>query len=97
MQASLAVLACVAAMAATPAFSEETANLNLVHLDAPKPRVVKAFSIAQRPIEMRAATRRATADTPLQRARMEEAIDMKGVYPGYPQPALVTIGLAVRF
>ncbi len=97
MQAPIALLASVAAMSATPAFSEETNNLNLIHLNAPKPRTIKAFSVAERSIEMRAVTRRAAADTPLGRTRMEEAIDMKGVYPGYPQPALVTIGVAVRF
>ena len=85
-------LAGLAALHAAPALGQEFINET-----APKPRTIKAFSLAERSIEMRAVTRRAQADTALRRALLEEAIEMRGVYPGYPQPALVTIDFRVRF
>lgn len=62
-----------------------------------KPRSITAFVLAERTIEMRALTRRAQADTPLLRSQLEESIEMDGVYPGYPQPAMVTIDFRVKF
>lgn len=62
-----------------------------------KPHSLKAFVVAERTIEMRALTRRAHADTELQRAHVRESINMSGVYPGYPQPAMVTIDFRIKF
>lgn len=62
-----------------------------------KPRSIAAFVVAEQKIEMRALTRRAQADTPLRREQLEESIEMNGVYPGYPQPAMVTIDFRVKF
>ena len=92
MRIRTSFLAGIAACYAAPALGQE-----VVSEKAPKPRTIKAFSLADQSIELRAVTRRAQADTDLRRAQLEESIDMGGVYPGYPQPAFVTIDFRVRF
>lgn len=100
MRVRTTFLASIMALCATSVFGqdlqrEETQEFSREY--AAKPKTIKAFSLAERSIEMRAITRRAQADTPILRARLEESIEMSGVYPGYPQPALVTIDLSLKF
>ena len=97
MRIRIILVASVAALHAAPAMGQEAMRQEFIAERTPEPRTIKAFSLAERSIEMRAVTRRAQADTPLRRAQMEEAIEMHGVYPGYPQPALVTIDFRVQF
>lgn len=93
-------LASAMAFCATSAFSQDLEREEAYELSgeyAAKPKTIRAFSLAERSIEMRAVTRRAQADTSLRRAHLEESIEMSGVYPGYPQPAFVTIDFSLKF
>lgn len=92
MGARTIVLTTAAALCAAPAAAHEWAGKGQA-----KPREITAFSVADRTIEMRAVTWRARADTMLGRAHYEESRNMRKVYPGYPQPAYVTLDFRVRF
>ncbi len=64
---------------------------------APQPRSVAAFSVGARHIEMLAVTQRARADTQLRQKYLEECRSMNKVFPGYPQPAIVSVDFRVKF
>lgn len=62
-----------------------------------KPRPLTAFDLGPRQVQIVAVTRRVRADTPIRQAHLEECRDMAKVFPGYPQPALVSFDLKVNF
>ncbi|MHA7871777.1 MAG: hypothetical protein ACX939_05440 [Hyphococcus sp.] len=62
-----------------------------------RPRAIAAFEFQERAIEIAAVTRRKRADTAIRRAYLEETLAMRRVYPGYPQPAFVTLDIRVPF
>ena len=72
-------------------------GMELTTRKVPKSHSLATFSLAERDFEMRAVTRRARADTAIERAFHREAENMAKVMPGYPQPALVTIKLHLKF
>ncbi|MFQ5564434.1 MAG: hypothetical protein ACE5FO_12805 [Parvularculaceae bacterium] len=67
--------------------------------EAPRshPKTLTSFSIGERNIEIQAVTRRARADTALRHRRLEEALEMRKVLPGYPQPPFVSFDVKVSF
>lgn len=62
-----------------------------------KPKAVASLTVANRRVEMLAVTQRARADTPLERAHLDECRNMAKVMPGYPQPAFVSVDFRVQF
>ncbi len=62
-----------------------------------KRRSFTAFTIQDKPVLFAAVTRRARADTQLRRDYMKERLAMGKVYPGYPQPPLITFDIRVQF
>jgi len=62
-----------------------------------KSRSFIAFTVQDRPILLAAVTRRARADTDLRRHYLKERLVMGKVYPGYPQPPLITIDIRLQF
>lgn len=62
-----------------------------------KPRAVASLKVANRHVEMLAVTWRARADTPLERAHLDECRNMAKIMPGYPQPAFVSVDFRVEF
>lgn len=79
--------------------SQAAAGQRLAHKTpyGAEPRPVAAFAFAARRVEMLAVTRRARADTALRRAHLDECQSMAKVFPGYPQPAFVSLDFRVRF
>ena len=72
-------------------------GMDFTNRGAPKPHSLATFSLAERDFEMRAVTRRARADTNIERAFCRESANMAKVMPGYPQPALITVKLHLKF
>jgi len=62
-----------------------------------KRRSFTAFTVQDRPVLFAAVTRRARADTQLRRDYMQERLALEKVYPGYPQPPLITFDVRVQF
>jgi hypothetical protein len=60
-------------------------------------RTFTAFTVYERPIQIAAVTRRTRADTTLRKALLKERLAMREVYPGYPQPPLITFDIRVQF
>lgn len=69
------------------------------HESAPplRPRALGDFTLAGAAVAVIATGRSAQLDTELQRDHLEEAIEMRAVLPGYPQPAQATLALKVSF
>lgn len=85
--AASAVLCC-----ATPAMAQD------VFAGARgKPKPITHFEVANKSIELVAVTRRARADTRVHRAYMKESIAMSKAMPGYPQPALLSFDMRMKF
>ncbi|MEO1252678.1 MAG: hypothetical protein AAFW81_10070 [Pseudomonadota bacterium] len=63
----------------------------------PEPRPISSFQFAEQSVEVLAVTRRARADTPFLRDYVDECEDFSKVYPGYPQPAIVSFDLRLNF
>lgn len=100
MRVRITLIASVMTLCATPVLAQDLQREEALEFHAEyaaKPKTLRAFSLAERSFEMRAVTRRAQADTAIRREHLEESIEMAGVYPGYPQPAFVTIDLSVKF
>lgn len=62
-----------------------------------KPRAVYSLEIAERNIQVLAITKLARADTRLRREHLDDCETMAKIFPGYPQPAIVSIDLKLRF
>ncbi len=91
-----AALAGVFVFHALPALGQNHTLTNIRgHQAQPKP--IAALSLGARRIEMLAVTQRARADTPLRKAYLHECKSMDKVFPGYPQPAFVSVDFRVRF
>jgi hypothetical protein len=61
------------------------------------PKTLTAFEIGAQPVEIMAVTRRARADSEFDRYYIDDCETMAKVYPGYPQPALVTFDVRFQF
>lgn len=92
MPISRAALTAVLALQSAPALATEERDVN-----AKGPRPIAAIPLGERTVELLAVTERARADTPLRRAYLEECKAMSKIYPGYPQPAFVSVDLRVEF
>ncbi|MEZ5894177.1 MAG: hypothetical protein R3C58_13670 [Parvularculaceae bacterium] len=95
MRTILTVLAMLIALGAAPAAAAE----RLAHKEetTAKPREISTISVGKRRIDLMATTRRARADTAMDRAHMDDCETMAKVMPGYPQPAFVSLGFRVKF
>ena len=100
MKNRIAVSAAAALALSAPAAAEPaTVDPGLfTELQGPRaPRVIGDFEIDGAQLSLRARGRGASLDTRFAREALEEARAMKGVLPGYPQPALMTLELRVAF
>lgn len=79
---------------AAPALAETNA---LYETRRSTPKTLTAFAVGNQPVEVMAVTRRARADTRFHKTYLDDCESMSKVYPGYPQPALVSFDLRVRF
>lgn len=93
------IVFCTAAAAAIMSFASPASAQRLSHLDDlhAKPKAISTIDIAEKRLDFMATTRRARADTPLERDHVDECQAMAKVIPGYPQPAFVSLGVRVRF
>jgi len=64
---------------------------------ANEPRPIAAIPFGKREVELLAVTQRARADTPLSKDYLDQCKAMAKVFPGYPQPALVSVDFRVKF
>ncbi len=88
-----AALFAVFAFYGVPALAQQQAPQQL----RSKPKVLTAFEVGAQPIEVMAVTRRARADTEFHRHYIDDCESMAKVYPGYPQPALVSFDVRFQF
>lgn len=95
MRAIATILAMTLSMGAYPAKAGERLDHKTAFRAQPRP--VAGFSFAAKRVEMLAVTRRARADTPLRRSHLYESRNMSKVYPGYPQPAFVSVDFRLKF
>ncbi|MEO1135761.1 MAG: hypothetical protein AAFW68_03995 [Pseudomonadota bacterium] len=95
MRAILTILAVSLVLFGSPAAAKE----RLFHSHAPtaQPRTVAAFTLAAQRVELLAVTRKARADTRLRKAHITECENMAKVFPGYPQPAFVSVDFRIKF
>lgn len=64
---------------------------------ARQPRAITAVSLGERQIELVAVGQRARADTAIRRDYLEECQAMGKILPGYPQPAIMSLDIRVKF
>ena len=95
MRAIAAILAVTLGLGVNPAKAGERLDHNTAFRAQARP--VAGFSLAAKRVELLAVTRRARADTPLRRAHLYESRNMSKVYPGYPQPAFVSVDFRLKF
>ena len=88
-----AVLSAASPAAAEPAHADPT----FISAVARSPAVLRHFTFAGANVDITARGRRASIDTQRRLKEIEEAVEMAGVFPGYPQPALVTFDMRVSF
>lgn len=62
-----------------------------------KPKPITQFELRNQSFELLAVTRRARANTAFHRAYMDDCESMAKVFPGYPQPALLSLDVRVSF
>ncbi|MFC2950911.1 hypothetical protein ACFOOP_03170 [Marinicaulis aureus] len=95
MRAIAAILAMTLSLGLIPANAGERLDHKTAYRAQPRP--VAGFSLAAKRVEMVAVTQRARADTPLRRAHLYESRSMSKVFPGYPQPAFVSVDFRLKF
>ena len=61
------------------------------------PRPITEFSIANREVELLAVSQRGRADTPLRKDYLYECKSLGKAFPGYPQPAFMSVDFRVKF
>jgi len=62
-----------------------------------EPRAIAALPLGGQRIEVLAVGQRARHNTPLRMAYLEECRNMEKVFPGYPQPAMMSVDFRVKF
>ena len=62
-----------------------------------KPRPITAIAVQGQQVELYAVTARARADTRMRKDYHQECKSMAKVVPGYPQPAIVSLDLKIKF
>jgi hypothetical protein len=96
-----AILAALVALIASPASAEPACadpSYTLAERSgARSPATLTAFSLVGAELSVVATGRFALADTRQRGDDLEEALEMRKVLPGYPQPALVTFDLKLAF
>jgi len=91
-----AALAACTTLWVSPAFAADH-NDRPLHSIKAQGRPITAMTFRDREFEMVAVTARARADTTYRKDYLKECQSMAKAMPGYPQPALVTLDVRMKF
>ena len=95
MRSITAMLAFILALCTAPAHGANRLQ-HIASYDA-QPRAIIAIPMTKKRVEMVAVSKRARADTPMRRAHLGNCENMAKVYPGYPQPAFISVDFRLKF
>ncbi|MEX6632474.1 hypothetical protein [Hyphococcus lacteus] len=95
MKIILTLLAIALVLGASPAAAGSKLDKKTPY--QAKPRAIYSLDLTEHKIQVLAITKLARADTRLRREHLDDCETMAKIFPGYPQPALVSIDLSLRF
>lgn len=95
MKIIITLLAMALVLGAAPAAAGSKLDKQTPYRAQPRP--IYSLDIAQKNLQIVAVTRLARADTQMRREHLDDCETMAKIYPGYPQPAFVSLDLRLRF